>query len=149
MMGICGVLLKSEKCKKSGFKLYNRLNSVHEWVVGNDEIENEILIPEEEEKDEKEKYYCPGCEFENAEKWKYTCELLNIIELLWTKFNYEEKSSFSLASAKKVWKYSRLVSCKEFVKVGFILEVATHRRSVKKVFWNIGQNSKENTCFGV
>ena len=59
MMDICGVLLKSERCKKSGFKLYelyNRLNSVYECVVGNDEIENEILIPEEEEKYEKGKY---------------------------------------------------------------------------------------------
>ena len=60
------------------------------------------LIPEEEEKDEKENYYYPGCEFEDAEEGKCTCELLNIVDFLWKKFNYEEKSSFSLTSAKKV-----------------------------------------------
>ena len=135
MMSICGVLLKSEECKKSGFKLYNRLNSVYEFVVGNDEIENELLIPEEEEeRDKKEKYYYPGCEFDDEGEEKYTCELINVIDFLWTKFNCEEKSSFTLTSAKKVWKYSKLVTCKEFVKVGFILESAAHRRSLKKVF---------------
>lgn len=40
MMGMCGVLLKNDRCKNSGFKLYNRLNSVYEFVVGDDEIEN-------------------------------------------------------------------------------------------------------------
>ena len=135
MMSICGVLLKSEECKKSGFKLYNRLNSVYEFVVGNNEIENELLIPEEEEeRDKKEKYYYPGCEFDDEGEEKYTCELINVIDFLWTKFNCEEKSSFTLTSAKKVWKYSKLVTCKEFVKVGFILESAAHRRSLKKVF---------------
>ena len=135
MISICGVLLKSEGCKKSGFKLYNRLNSVYEFVVGNDEIENELLIPEEEEeRDKKEKYYYPGCEFDDEGEEKYTCELINVIDFLWTKFNFEEKSSFTLTLAKKVWKYSKLVTCKEFLKVGFILESAAHRRSVKKVF---------------
>ena len=95
---------------------------------------NYLYLKKKKKGIKKEKYYYPGCEFDDEGEEKYTCELINVIDFLWTKFNCEEKSSFTLTSAKKVWKYSKLVTCKEFVKVGFILESAAHRRSVKKVF---------------
>ena len=100
LLYIHSILFKSNLHKKCGFKLYHRLNLIYELIEGDEELENEVLLPEEE---------------------NYTSELLNVVDFIWKKFNNEENSVFTLTSAKKVWKYSKLVTCKEFVKVSFFV----------------------------
>ena len=121
LLYIHSILCKSNLHKKCGFKLYQRLNLIYELIEGDEELENEVLLPEEE-KDEKEyECYYTGFEFEDKQKENYTSELLNVVDFIWKKFNNEENSVFTLTSAKKVWKYSKLVTCKEFVKVSFFV----------------------------
>lgn len=121
LLYIHSILCKSNLHKKCGFKLYHRLNLIYELTEGDEELENEVLLPEEE-KDEKEyECYYTGFEFEDKQKENYTSELLNVVDFIWKKFNNEENSVFALTSAKKVWRYSKLVTCKEFVKVSFFV----------------------------
>ena len=103
LLYIHNILYKSNLHKKCGFKLYHRLNLIYELIEG-----------------EYESYYT-GFEFEDKQKENYTSELLNVVDFIWKKFNNEENSVFALTSAKKVWRYSKLVTCKEFVKVSFFV----------------------------